>query len=117
MSRICLLMAVAVAAGVVGCAQCDTCDDFPAPCVGPNCGQLMPGGLPGYFGDNMGPGAGDPPLGSGAPSLQPAPPSAPPASDSASPAPASSAPAAMPTTPAVNPASPPVPTEPGSRPN
>jgi len=39
MSRISLLMAVAVAAGVVGCAQCDTCDDFPAPCVGPNCGQ------------------------------------------------------------------------------
>ena len=26
-------------AAATGCAQCDTCDDFPAPCVGPNCGQ------------------------------------------------------------------------------
>ena len=45
MSRISLLLvAAAVAAGVVGCAQCDTCDDFPTPCNGPNCvgGYGMP---------------------------------------------------------------------------
>jgi hypothetical protein len=38
------LSALLVAAGLsivaFGCAQCDTCDDFPAPCSGPNC----PGG-------------------------------------------------------------------------
>ncbi|WP_435020702.1 hypothetical protein TA3x_001973 [Tundrisphaera sp. TA3] len=34
-----LVLAAAVASGVVGCAQCDTCDDFPAPCTGPNCGH------------------------------------------------------------------------------
>ena len=46
MSRISLLLvAAAVAAGVVGCAQCDTCDDFPAPCTGPNCGQNHAGML------------------------------------------------------------------------
>ncbi len=34
------LLVVGVALAVAsGCAQCDTCDDFPAPCVGPNCGQ------------------------------------------------------------------------------
>lgn len=33
-----VLMAVALAAGTVGCAQCDTCDDFPTPCIGTNCG-------------------------------------------------------------------------------
>ncbi len=33
-----LLVAAGLAAGTVGCAQCDTCDDFPAPCIGPNCG-------------------------------------------------------------------------------
>ncbi len=38
MTRISLMVAVAMAAGVVGCAHCDTCDDFPAPCAGPNCG-------------------------------------------------------------------------------
>jgi hypothetical protein len=32
------LVAVALAAGVVGCTTCDTCDDFPTPCVGANCG-------------------------------------------------------------------------------
>ena len=41
MTRFCLLLVgVALAAGS-GCAQCDTCDDFPAPCTGPNCGQNM----------------------------------------------------------------------------
>jgi hypothetical protein len=33
-----LLVAAALAAGGSGCAHCDTCDDFPAPCTGPNCG-------------------------------------------------------------------------------
>ncbi len=32
-----LLVAVALAAGAVGCTQCDTCDDFPTPCVGAMC--------------------------------------------------------------------------------
>ena len=45
MSRICWMVAALMAVGVVGCAQCDTCDDFPAPCTGPNCGQ-GPGGAP-----------------------------------------------------------------------
>ena len=31
--------------GVLGCAHCDTCDDFPAPCVGANCAG---GGAPIY---------------------------------------------------------------------
>lgn len=31
-----LLMAATVASAVVGCAHCDTCDDFPAPCT--DCG-------------------------------------------------------------------------------
>ena len=61
MSRISLLLvAVAVSAGAVGCAQCDTCDDFPAPCVGPNCGQNRGGVL-----DYLPPGEGRP-LGTGA---------------------------------------------------
>ena len=44
-----LVLAAVVASGVVGCAQCDTCDDFPAPCTGPNCGHNhapMPLGAP-----------------------------------------------------------------------
>jgi hypothetical protein len=36
-----LLIAAAVATAVVGCAHCDTCDDFPAPCV--DCGYSTPG--------------------------------------------------------------------------
>jgi len=32
-----VLVAAGLAVGAVGCAHCDTCDDFPAPCVGPNC--------------------------------------------------------------------------------
>jgi hypothetical protein len=97
MSRISLLLvAASVAAGVVGCAQCDTCDDFPAPCTGPNCGQNRAGVL-----DYMPPGPGQP-AGSGAP-----PSSAPggtPMNDSAGPAP--TAPASEP---APVPASPPTP--------
>jgi hypothetical protein len=90
MSRISLLLvAAAVAAGVVGCAQCDTCDDFPAPCTGPNCGQNQPGVL-----DYMPPGPGQP-AGSGAPPSNA--PGGTPMSDSAGPAP--TAPAPTPATP------------------
>ena len=39
MKRFALLVVGLGLAGAAGCAQCDTCDDFPAPCVGPNCGQ------------------------------------------------------------------------------
>ncbi|GAC1341313.1 MAG: hypothetical protein NVSMB14_06600 [Isosphaeraceae bacterium] len=45
MPRSNLLPLVALlAAGVVGCAHCDICDDFPAPCTGPGC---YTGGAPG----------------------------------------------------------------------
>jgi hypothetical protein len=88
MSRISLLLVAAVvAAGVVGCAQCDTCDDFPAPCTGPNCGQNQAGIL-----DYMPQGPGQAPASMGA-----APASAAPMNDSAGPAPAT------PSTPPVNP--------------
>ncbi len=36
-----LLTAVALAIGSAGCTHCDTCDDFPIPCVGGNCGGVM----------------------------------------------------------------------------
>ena len=39
MTRFALLLLGLAIAGATGCAQCDTCDDFPAPCTGPNCGQ------------------------------------------------------------------------------
>ena len=39
MTRFALLVVGMALVGVTGCAQCDTCDDFPAPCTGPNCGQ------------------------------------------------------------------------------
>ena len=39
MTRFALLVLGMALAGATGCAQCDTCDDFPAPCTGPNCGQ------------------------------------------------------------------------------
>jgi hypothetical protein len=112
MSRICLLMVLAAAAGFAGCAVCDTCDDFPVPCIGPNCGQLAPGGIPGYFGDSMGPQASQamPVMGTSTPMT-------PPAYDSAGPAPAMPAPSATLMTPAVNPGSPPAPMEPGVRTN
>src|SRR4051794_29056710 len=79
MSRFSLLMlAVAVTAGAaVGCAQCDTCDDFPAPCTGPNCGYHG-GAAPAYA-------AG--PDGVAPTSMEAAPPSLAPADDSAGPAP------------------------------
>ncbi len=40
MSRLRAFLAISgLAMSTWGCAQCDTCDDFPAPCVGPNCGM------------------------------------------------------------------------------
>jgi len=46
MLRFSLLAAVALlAAGFTGCTHCDTCDDFPVPCVGHNTAVPMaPGG-------------------------------------------------------------------------
>lgn len=42
MLRFSLLAAGALlAAGVTGCTHCDTCDDFPVPCVGHNTGVPM----------------------------------------------------------------------------
>ena len=41
-----LFLSASAAAFAVGCAHCDTCDDFPAPCTGPNCGQAYQVGLP-----------------------------------------------------------------------
>ena len=39
MSRTSLLLAAfSLAVGMTGCTHCDTCDDFPTPCTGPNCG-------------------------------------------------------------------------------
>lgn len=32
------LLAATLSAGAVGCTQCDTCDDFPTPCIGGKCG-------------------------------------------------------------------------------
>jgi hypothetical protein len=49
MSRIRLLMLIVAAAGFAGCAVCDTCDDFPVPCVGPNCGQPLNSGEVGGY--------------------------------------------------------------------
>ncbi len=46
-----VLMAAGLAAGAIGCAHCDTCDDFPTPCVGPNCG----GGPMGVYAMSSGP--------------------------------------------------------------
>ncbi len=85
-----LWMALAVA-GLAGCAVCDTCDDFPAPCVGPNCGH---NGLSAY--GNGGPAV----MGSATPGYAPA-------DDSAGPGPSMPPVSAMPATPAVDPNTPP----------
>ncbi len=37
-SNLALLAALSLTVALVGCTQCDTCDDFPLPCNGPNCG-------------------------------------------------------------------------------
>lgn len=46
-----LVLAASMAAVAVGCAHCDTCDDFPAPCTGPNCGYPYQATFP--FDDGM----------------------------------------------------------------
>lgn len=89
-----LLVAAALAAGGFGCAHCDTCDDFPAPCAGPNCGSQgypigseIPGGPivpfpagPSYLAPLDSPGAGP----TAAPSFTPLP-TLPPAESPAAP--------------------------------
>ena len=107
MLRINLLVAVAVAAGVVGCAQCDTCDDFPAPCTGPNCGHMH--GIP--------PEIADPAMGQGSPVMGTTTPVAP-ANDAAGPAPtAPAAPSdAAPVAPPAGSGSPPAPMDPFTQP-
>ena len=105
MSRISLmLVAVAVATGVVGCAQCDTCDDFPAPCTGPNCG-----GNAAMLAPTMTQG-GPPPMGASTPT-------APSGYDSAAPAPVAPPTNPTPMTPSVDPTSPPPPMDPAPKPN
>ncbi len=105
MLRISLLVAIGVMASAVGCAQCDTCDDFPAPCVGPNCGgnTYAP---PGYLAPTMD---------QSAPMQGPAnAPAAQPADDQAPGGPAAPA-TPSPSVPPVD-ATPPTPTEPAGRP-
>jgi hypothetical protein len=111
-----VLMAAGLAAGAVGCAHCDTCDDFPTPCVGPNCG----GGPMGVYAMSSGPVSYSAPAGA---ALGPA-------NDGAGPAPTAPAagtpPAAAPptpspfeskpTTPSPTPPLPGEPTAPRSRP-
>lgn len=51
------LTTVAIVIGSSGCTHCDTCDDFPLPCIGGNCGGAggSPTVMPGPF---AGPGIG-----------------------------------------------------------
>jgi hypothetical protein len=119
-----VLMAAGLAAGAVGCAHCDTCDDFPTPCVGPNCG----GGPMGVYAMASGPVSYSAPA--GATTSAPAGAALAPANDGAGPAPTAPAagapPAAAPptpspfeskpTTPTPTPPLPGEPTAPRSRP-
>lgn len=73
-----LVLAASAAAFAVGCAHCDTCDDFPAPCTGPYCGHPYQSSYPIAGGPMVGPVDGAPiaaPIVSnpapGAPSVQP----------------------------------------------
>jgi hypothetical protein len=50
-----LVLAASLAAVAVGCAHCDTCDDFPAPCTGPNCGYPYQATFPYADGMNVEP--------------------------------------------------------------
>lgn len=124
------LLAVSLAAGAVGCAQCDTCDDFPAPCVGGRCGPQAAG----HFAmSGVGPHQGQVMLPPGAPMPPGVPATAPntpadPASDEVAPplnsmptpavkpsAPGDS-PAALPELPGTGDISPPVPDSAGAMP-
>ena len=111
-------LVVGLAMGAVGCAQCDTCDDFPAPCQGPNCGGAYAAAATSY---TARPGFVPPSM--NAPAGTTAPATLGPAVDSVGPAPA--APAVNPETSTARPAietapsnetSPPKPTEPAPRP-
>jgi hypothetical protein len=47
-----LMASAALSVGAIGCAHCDTCDDFPSPCGTPYCGYNtayapLPGAAPG----------------------------------------------------------------------
>ena len=110
MLRINLLVAVAVAAGVVGCGpSADTCDDFPAPCTGPNCGQGYGAyGMPAAMADPAGTGGGPvmAPTAPAAPAMRPVPAPAAPAESAAPPSP-----------PAGSGATPPAPMDPLARPS
>jgi hypothetical protein len=65
-----LLVAVALAAVQAGCTQCDTCDDFPTPCIGGNCGpRAFAPAAPSYEAPMVVP--------PGAPATAPTPPSGP----------------------------------------
>jgi hypothetical protein len=112
MTRLNLVLAAAVAASVVGCAHCDTCDDFPAPCSGPDCGHHA--APPGFAAPTMTYSAPAPASPAGQPGLAPAT-----DNDAAGPAPAVPS-ATTPPEPAPNPspepASPPQPMEPAPAP-
>ncbi|WP_435008938.1 hypothetical protein P12x_000191 [Tundrisphaera lichenicola] len=114
MLRINLLLAAAIAASTVGCAICDTCDDFPAPCTGPNCGQnyAMPEGAPEALA-NPGMMPGSPVMGASTPAYAPTDDSAGPAPVAPPDTPSPEIPPA-PTTPV--PFSPPTPMEPPAQP-
>jgi hypothetical protein len=103
-----LVAAAGLAIGAAGCAQCDKCDDFPVPCIGPNCGGYVPGAGAMMYG------AGAPTTGSSAPSSAPSP------AGPASLGPANDAAAAPPSAPLTNPAAgdttPPRPGEPSGLP-
>jgi hypothetical protein len=94
-----LLVAAGLSISAVGCAQCDTCDDFPAPCTGPNCagGYSMPSGP-------VGPVTYSGPMQTGQPAeLLPAPSS--PGGATVPPAPSSPGGATVPPAPPVGPSS------------
>ena len=97
--RLAIVAALGLAAGAIGCAHCDTCDDFPAPCVGGTCG-----GPPVM--------AAPPPMAMGPTILE----AAPLTSTPAAPAPAGRGPFSAPAAPAPAPSDTP-PTPPAATPN
>lgn len=73
MTRNCLLLLVASATlALAGCAHCDTCDDFPTPCQGGDCGGGMGGPAPSMGLPGMGPMFPPPTAGPDAPATAPA---------------------------------------------
>jgi hypothetical protein len=112
MSRIsALLVAAGLLAGSGGCAQCDHCDDFPAPCTGPNCA--------GAYDMNHGPtahrGAPDTGTAGAPPTMAPARPSDDAADPIPAPPPANPGPGAGAAPAGAGETSPPLPTEPNPR--